>query len=534
MQSAAGTIKSQVAEILTRAAADGVEILEELRFLDDGFSGASLLRPALERLRDQVAAGIIDRVYVHSPDRLARKYAYQVLLVDELDRAAVEIRFLNQQISSTPEDALLLQVQGMIAEYERAKIMERCRRGKRHAARCGGVHVLGPAPFGYRYVTKQEGGGEARWDVILEEARVVRRMFERVGLDRVSINAVCRMLDEEGIPTRGRANQWSHTTVWNMLRNTSYKGMAAYGKRRNGPVRPPLRPNRGCPSFPRRGKTAYAVDPKEWIYVPVPRIVSDELFDLVQEQLAENRKRSRLRCGDARWLLQGLVVCKCCGYAMHGRKHHHRSPNGKSHSYNYYRCPGTDSYRNGGVRICDNAMVKAELLEDAVWQEVRGLLRDPQRLQAEYERRATDDGVKHASQLQERIGKIRRGIGRLVDSYAEGLLDKAEFEPRIRDRKARLASLEKEADRAHDIEVAQQQMRMVVGRIEAFAQQVEAGLESMEWTERRDLVRSLVRQVEIDREEVTVCFRVAPAPPPPEPAPEKELVQHCPLHRSAG
>ena len=212
MQSEAGTIQSQLAEVVKRAGDDGAEICEALRFVDDGFSGASLLRPALERLRDQVAAGVIDRVYVHSPDRLARKYAYQVLLVDELERAGTELRFLNYRVGSSPEDALLLQVQGMIAEYERAKIMERSRRGKRHAARCGGVHVLGPAPFGYRYVTKHEGGGEARWEVILEEARIVQRMFERVAWDRVSINAVCRMLNEEGIPTRGGAAQWNSTS----------------------------------------------------------------------------------------------------------------------------------------------------------------------------------------------------------------------------------------------------------------------------------------------------------------------------------
>jgi site-specific DNA recombinase len=123
-------------------------MLPEQECIDDGYSGATLVRPGLERLRDVVAAGGIARLYVHSPDRLARKYAYQVLLVDELQRAGVEVVFLNRELGQTPEDELLLQVQGLVAEYERAKILERRRRGKRHAAQAGSVSVLSAAPYG--------------------------------------------------------------------------------------------------------------------------------------------------------------------------------------------------------------------------------------------------------------------------------------------------------------------------------------------------------------------------------------------------
>src|SRR2546429_7740179 len=117
-----------------------------MQFLDDGYSGTTLVRPALERLRDLVAAGAVDRLYIHSPDRLARKYAYQVLLVDEFHRAGVEVIFLNRELGRSPEDDLLLQVQGMMAEYERAKIVERHRRGEGDGARAGRGHgfVRGP------------------------------------------------------------------------------------------------------------------------------------------------------------------------------------------------------------------------------------------------------------------------------------------------------------------------------------------------------------------------------------------------------
>src|SRR5262245_63603715 len=124
-QAEAHTVESQVAALQERLARDGLHLSDELQFIDEGYSGAALVRPALERLRDVVAVGAVDRLYVHSPDRLARKYAYQVLLVDEFQRAGVEVIFLNHELGRTPEDELLLQVQGMMAEYERAKILDR-------------------------------------------------------------------------------------------------------------------------------------------------------------------------------------------------------------------------------------------------------------------------------------------------------------------------------------------------------------------------------------------------------------------------
>ena len=201
------TIASQLEAVTQRIASDGLECDPELRFVDDGYSGSILARPGLERLRDQAAAGAIDRLYVLDPDRLSRKYAYQVLILEELTRCGVEVVFLRNPVGRGPEADLLLQVQGMIAEYERAKIMERCRRGKQHAARRGSVNVLSGAPYGYRYIGKHEGGGEARYQVVAEEARVVRKIFEWVGQERCSIGEVCRRLQARGRSPRGPANR---------------------------------------------------------------------------------------------------------------------------------------------------------------------------------------------------------------------------------------------------------------------------------------------------------------------------------------
>ncbi len=230
-----GTIASQLEAIIERVASDGLECQPELCFVDDGCSGDILIRPGLERLRDQAAAGVIDRLYILDPDRISRKYAYQVLILEELIRCGVEVVFLRNPPGRGPEENLLLQVQGMIAEYERAKIMERCRRGKQYAARHGSVNVLSGATYGYRYVSKHEGDGEARYQVVAGEAQVVRKIFEWVGQERCSIGEVCRRLQRDGVPTRTGKSAWDRSVIWSYLRNPAYKGTAGFGKTRAAP-----------------------------------------------------------------------------------------------------------------------------------------------------------------------------------------------------------------------------------------------------------------------------------------------------------
>src|SRR5882757_5613302 len=236
------TIASQIAALQERVAADGFRVLPDHAYVDEGYSGTILLRPALERLRDAVAGGQIDRIYVHAPDRLARRYAHQALLIDEFRRAGAEIVFLNRPIGGTAEDDLLLQVQGVIAEYERAKILERGRRGRRHAARSGSVSALTGAPFGYRYVRRDLGGGVARFEVVEEEAHIVRLIFAWIGLERASMREVCRRLERMGCRTRQDAARWYASTIHGMLDNPAYIGRAVFGRVHNGPARPRSRP----------------------------------------------------------------------------------------------------------------------------------------------------------------------------------------------------------------------------------------------------------------------------------------------------
>jgi DNA invertase Pin-like site-specific DNA recombinase len=276
-QAEAHTIGSQIAALRARVAEDGLVVPAAREFLDDGFSGATLVRPALERLRDLVAEGAIDRVYVHSPDRLARKYAYQALLLDEFQSAGVAVVFLNRALTQSPEDELLLQVQGMLAEYERAKILERSRRGKRHGAHLGNVAVLSGAPFGYRYIRKDEGGGTARYEIVLDEARVVRQAFHWVGLERASIGEVCRRLNAAGERTR-TGHGWERSVVWAMLKNPAYQGSAAFGKTQAGPLGSRLRAQRGRALQPRRPVATRDVPPENWLTIPVPALVDAALL----------------------------------------------------------------------------------------------------------------------------------------------------------------------------------------------------------------------------------------------------------------
>jgi len=527
-QADAQTIASQVAALQDRVTTDGLVVPEALQFLDDGYSGATLVRPALERLRDAAAAEGIDRLYVHSPDRLARKYAYQVVLVEELRRLGVEIVFLNRELGRSPEDDLLLQVQGMMAEYERAKIIERHRRGKLHAARSGAVNVLSSAPYGYRYVKKHEGGGQARYEVLPEEARVVRQVFAWVGRDRLSIGEVCRRLMQAGERTRTGRTVWERSVVWAMLKNSAYRGSAAFGKTRQGALRPKLRAQRGRPLQPRRAASDYDVPATDWIQIPVPAIVEPEMFAAVQEQLQENRRHARQSRRGARYLLQGLLQCQHCGYAFYGKPLSPSARKGRPRAYAYYRCLGTDAYRFGGERLCPNTQVRTDRLELAVWREVCALLAHPERLAQEFHQRLHANGQKQHQErrvLESQGGKLQQGVARLIDSYAEGLIEKEEFEPRMKRLRQRIAQIAVQCQQLAEEEMLHHELQLIIGRLDEFAAQVTQNLEELEWSRKRDIIRALVRRVEIALDQVQVVFRVDAFAGEAEP--EKKSLQLC-------
>ena len=515
------TIESQVAALKERIAADGFGLADELVFLDDGYSGTRLQRPALERLRDLAYLGGIDRLYVHSPDRLARKFVLQVILLEELDKRRVEVVFLNQPYAAaSPEANLLQQFQGMIAEYEHSNILERTRRGRRFGAKQGRVSVLGQAPYGYRYVTKSDGDGTARYDVVLDEARVVRDLFRWVGLEGLTLGAAARRRTDQQVPTRTAAPRWNRTTLRGILLNPAYYGEAHWGKTRVEERPDDHRPRRGEPQSPRREKVSRPTAPSEQEIIPVPALVSRDLFETAAERLEENRLHQRTRQTGPSFLLSGLVVCGCCGSAYIGRRHRR---SGKSHVY--YRCLGTDTYRHGGEALCQNAAAGIDL-EETIWNDVCELLKDPDRLRAELQRRqqatpATDDDL---ATLRTSITGLKRQLARLLDMYETGFLDKDEFTARAQRVKDRLSREERAyAERRHAAEQSQENQALLAD-FEQIASELRARIDQADFTTKRTVLALLLKHIEVAAEQIHIVYKVQP--PPFAHSPTRGCLQH--------
>jgi site-specific DNA recombinase len=455
-----------------------------------------------------------------------REFAHQLLLIDELHRASVEVVFLNYNVDDSPEGQLLLQIQGVIAQYERAKILERSRRGRQHAARLGAISALSGAPYGYRYITKSEGEGRADYRVVLEEARVVRQVFEWVGREGCSLREVVRRLKKQGTLTRTGKLLWEPATLAGVLKNPAYKGMAALDKTHRVERRPRLRPRRGQSEFPRRNSCTRDTAPEEQTLIPVPAIVDEEAFAAVQEQLAHNRRHHGRRPRSGRYLLQGLVVCAQCGRAYYGACS--GSATGRSRgteqtrSYGYYRCCGTDRARFGGTPVCFNRTVRTDRLDAAVWEDVRGLLLEPGRIEAEHQRRQ-ERPARPREQSQQAIDTqirgLKRRIARLTEMYEEGFLERDTFRNRMASARTRLDSMEADARLAAEQEASESELRLVIGQLQAFTEQLRSGLDDCTPQARQEIVRALVKRVEIDDQNIRVVYKVSPVPfdghPPP-------------------
>jgi site-specific DNA recombinase len=512
-QAQQATVESQIAALKQRAEADGHLVLPHDIYVDDGFSGATLVRPALERLRDRVAESGLDVLYVHSPDRLARRYAYQVLLLDELKNHGAQVVFLLGPSGQSAEDELLVQVQGMIAEYERAKILERSRRGKLHRARQGLINPLAAAPYGYLYVRKTDGM-PAAYQVLLHEAKVVRRIYDSLVGDQKSIGQIARELNAEGIATRRGAPRWDRTTVWAILRNPAYMGKAAYGKTEATTRGQLLRPTRSKASAPRRAKSTYRdKSPEQWIHVDVPPIISADVFAAAREQLERNKRLSERNGRGKRYLLQGLTVCAACGYAFYGKLVSRATAKHKPRRHAYYRCIGADSYRFAGGRVCHNPPVRVDQLDGYVWDSVCELLQDPERMMGEWSKRAGNHGIHHElSEQREHAARLlaaqEASLQRLVDAYEAGVLPLSELTARSERVRTRVAHARKALEEADSNLSRTIEMRAVVTRLEAFGERVRAGLANLAWLERRQLIRTLVARVEIQPDGATIVYRI--------------------------
>ncbi|WP_333023936.1 recombinase family protein [Wolbachia endosymbiont of Pentidionis agamae] len=499
-QAQENTIESQITELERRISSDKHELLDEYRFIDNGISGSILEREGLERLRDKVAEGKIDKIYIHSPDRLSRKSAYQMILLEEFKKAGVKVIFLsNNQTDDTPENTLLVQVQGIISEYERTKIIERNRRGKIHAAKAGSVNVMSRAPYGYRYIEKHMGEGHARFEINQEEAEAVKKMFSWIGEGRVTIREVVQRLNEISITTQTGKDYWWPSTVRKILKNPAYTGLAAYCKTKICPKLSTVFTRRK----PKKNSSVCPNNEENWIYIPVPSVISEDLFNTVQEQLAENKQRVRAQQKSYKtYLLQGLVVCQRCQYTYFGSL----GPSGKNGQYSYYRCSGTDISRFHGNRICYNKAIRTDVLDKAVWKEVENLLKEPDRVANEYQHRLLGDKDSLLCQtLEKKENKIKRSISKLIDSYAQEYITQEEFEPRVKAMRQHLKEIEEQKEKMLDQKKIHHELSIITNVLQNLSF-TESKLNKIDYKTKQNIIRMLVKKIEINHDNLYIIF----------------------------
>lgn len=511
MQEKEQSIQSQLSAITQYAGLQQFHTTPALTYLDDGHSGSQLDRPGLDTLRDHAREGRFDAVVILCPDRLARKYAYQVLLLDEFKRAGITVHFCERPISDSPDDQLLLQIQGAVAEYERTKILERARRGRIHRARNGEI-APSEAPYGYRRHPKRSGGdGQIR--IHDEEATMVRQVFAWYDEDGVTLYQLLLRLNASPWKTRAGRKEWAATTVLRMLRCEWYVGRAFYNRTKTT-LNP--RPSVETPSRPRARHTVTERPPSDWIMVSVPPLIDEALFQRVHARLGENRHFARRRMKrDGVFLLKGLLKCGICGHAYVGESRVERRRKGGEYTYSYYVCSMRLAPLPDAVRTrCVNERLHVEGVNDAVWTAVQNLLQDSETLAQEIstwvERSAAtnpETNIRLARAVT-RLDDLTQQRERLTDAYQFGALALNLFRERI-------ASI----DETHL--VAQQQLsNLKAARLEMevahsralgaqdVARSLSGCLSSADFETRQTILRLLVERIVVTYQRLEIHLKI--------------------------
>ena len=503
-----GTVSSQLEALRSAADEDGHEVIEE--FIDDGYSGARLDRPALDRLRDAAEAGVLDSVICLAADRLARVYAYQVLIIEELQRFGVSVRFLEGPAhGEDPQATLLVQMQGVIAEYERAKIAERYRRGKLYRARQGEIPFW-KTSYGHRRVVPADGG-PAKIEIFEPEAEIVRFIFDAYVDKGRSIRQIAFDLLERGIPSPTGKPIWGTSTITRLLNNEAYIGTVYYNRREHYDGAGP----RGA----RNRKTRSRERPREeWIPIPVPAIVGPDTFARVKQVSRDNSKWNPRGAEWGVWLLRGLIECGHCHLGCNC--HRMRGRNGTWHRY--YYCRGHDPLRtSAGNGRCPERNIRADELDEYVFAQVRQALLDPRQLiaaeRAVIAGTPVDENELVAAQLKRLDNALQsneRERARLIDAYQAELLDLDELTNRTAAITARRDQLtqEKNTLTRRSAELAtENRLRQ---RLAGFTERIAASLDDLDVDGRRRLLRLVVEKVRVTGWRVEIHLKI-PLPDDP-------------------
>jgi site-specific DNA recombinase len=500
-QREAQTVSSQLEALHEFAFEQNWQVEKQHVYVDDGHSGYHFDRPALDRLRDGARDGLLDLLLVHDPDRLARRYAYQVLLLEELERFGVEVRFLKQPPPDSPDQKLLVQIQGAISEYERARIMERTRRGRLFWARQGRP-VSAQVPYGYRYV-RRDSKEDPSIVVDEAEAQVVRQIIGWYAEDQLSYHQIALRLTTQGTPTpRQRSKYWDNSTVRIIVRNETYLGTWNQNRYRTEPV-----PDRARPRIVERPR-------EEWIPIPVPPIVDSHVFSRAREIRERGRFPDRLGPKPLRYpethLLRRLVVCGPCGRKMTC----HNSSTGRG--YLYYWCRGPDPHRiNREADRCPNPTTLAPQLDEFVWSDVVALLTDPDLLlQAWREQQGSKAARQNSGPLEQEVKRLKKQIAdwnkqrqRLLVAYQESAITLEELVQRRNQLEEKIIHARQHLEGIETEQQQQAQLTDLNQNIRSMCEALEKGLDNMNKKERMVLCQQLIERVVVTGTSAEIHYR---------------------------
>jgi site-specific DNA recombinase len=489
-QQHAQTIEQQVTQLQTYVAArEGWTVREEHIFRDDGHSGAKLDRPGLDALRDHAARAAFDVVLITAPDRLARNFVHQMVVLEELERRGVRVVFCDRPCSDDPHEQLVTQIRGAVAEYERVLIADRMRRGRQARLRSGQLLPWTRAPYGYRlHPERPRDPAAVGLDTVA--AAVVQDLFAAYAAGGVTLHTLAAQLTARGVPTPTGKPIWRPTTIRGLLTNPAYKGQAASGRLRTAPAR--QRKSALEPTGKGVGTTAHP--PQEWITVPVPALVAAEQFDLVQRRLAANQQNAR-RNTTHPYLLRALVSCGVCRLACTGV-----TRTATDTRYRYYRCLGKQArVSSGRASCCPARFIPATQLDELVWADLCAVLQHPELVAQALER--AHSGAWVPQELRRRRATLR-GVRASVTRQRQRLLE---------------AYLQEADLRAREREVAAQGERLVqvsgiAQSLTQVLQQLRVGLGQASFDQRRQLVELLIDRVVVTDGQVEIRYVIPTTP----------------------
>jgi len=488
-----GTIKSQITALRDFGSKNNFEIVDE--YLDDGYSGELLARPQLDRLRDDADRGKFEKVLILHPDRLSRKYAYQVLIMEEFKKKNIEVEFVNHKIGDNPEDELLLQVQGAVAEYEKTKILERSRRGKLAQAKSGRI-IGNIAPYGYSY-EKGQAKTTRGYTINEEEARVVKTIFS-LYLELGSLSRVSKGLKDLGIPPRKNGEAWRHSSLYRILRDETYIGTTYYGKHRSVE-------KEGNGGYKRTKKSGREWrDKKDWLPIEVKPIIDKTIFENTQRLL---QKRFRpFGVARLRYMLGGLLKCANCGHTFTGEN---------GHGFRYYRCSNR-LRRHPLPKNCDARMINADRLEEAVWKVMSGIITKPSLLikcaglrgEKEEMRRNEEQGFfRELKMMEEKLDKEIARRDRLVEVYRDGDIGKEAYKIKMEQSHNAIETIKR--DKAEKDKILQQSKNIPLLKevIYKFSDLMKSKMSNLTYDQKQLVLRLLIDRIIVDSNNKSIVIK---------------------------